>query len=88
MSTAGWSGLSWKTATCSLLRSTASAYWIRTSSGGEGSVTSGNLSPVLETGIGMAYVAPPPDFSTETIEVEIRNRWVAGRLARPPFHKE
>ena len=59
---------------------------VRTSAGGTGVVTSGNISPMLQTGVGMAYISPPPDFD-ETIEVEIRSRWVNGRLAEPPFHK-
>lgn len=62
-------------------------YKIRTSGGGEGEVTSGNLSPMIDSGVGLAYVSPPPDMATETIEVEIRGRWVPGRLAKPPFHK-
>lgn len=60
---------------------------VRTSAGGEGEVTSGNMSPMLGTGVGMAYISPPPDLKTDEIEVEIRDRWVPGRLARPPFHK-
>lgn len=59
----------------------------RTSAGGEGAVTSGNMSPMLQTGVGMAYLSPPPDMATESIEIEIRDRWVPGRLAKPPFHK-
>ena len=59
---------------------------VRTTGGGTGAVTSGNISPMLETGVGMAYISPPPDLD-ETIEVEIRSRWVNGRLAEPPFHK-
>lgn len=61
-------------------------YRVRTPGGGEGTVTSGNMSPMLETGIGMGYVSPIPS-PDETIEVEIRNRWVGGRIAKPPFHK-
>jgi aminomethyltransferase len=59
---------------------------VRTSDSGTGVVTSGNMSPMLQTGVGMAYVSPPPDLE-ETIEVQIRSRWVNGRLAKPPFHK-
>jgi aminomethyltransferase len=59
---------------------------IRASSGASGEVTSGNMSPMLGTGIGMAYVSPPPQ-AEEAVEVEIRNRWVPGRFAKPPFHK-
>ena len=62
------------------------SHQVRTSGGGVGVVTSGNLSPILQTGVGMAYISPPPELE-ETIEVEIRNRWVSGRLAKPPFHK-
>jgi aminomethyltransferase len=54
---------------------------------GEGHVTSGNLSPMLGTGIGLAYMSPPPGPGATAIEVEIRNRWVPGRIAKPPFHK-
>ncbi len=32
-----------------------------TSGGSTGVVTSGNLSPILETGVGLAYLSPPPD---------------------------
>lgn len=53
---------------------------------GEGVVTSGNLSPILDTGVGLAMVAPPQDPGQGSIEVEIRNRWVAGSIAKPPFH--
>lgn len=62
-------------------------YRVRTSSGGEGAVTSGNMSPILGTGIGLAYISPPPDIESQSLEVEIRSRWVGGRLAKPPFHK-
>jgi aminomethyltransferase len=59
---------------------------VRTASG-EGLVTSGNLSPILETGVGLAYVTPPPEPGDIGLEVEIRSRWVPGRIAEPPFHK-
>lgn len=55
--------------------------------GGAGLVTSGNLSPMLDTGVGLAYVSPPPAPDATGIEVDIRNRWVPGRIAKPPFHK-
>ena len=60
-------------------------YPVRTPGGG-GTVTSGNISPMLDTGIGLAYVSPPP--SGADIEVQIRDRWVPGRVAEPPFHRE
>ena len=52
---------------------------------GTGTVTSGNTSPMLETGIGLAYVSPPAG-ETGPVEVEVRDRWLAGHLASPPFH--
>jgi glycine cleavage system aminomethyltransferase T len=42
---------------------------------------------MLDIGVGLAYVSPPPAPEASEIEVEIRNRWVAGRIAKPPFHK-
>ncbi|MDX1468241.1 MAG: glycine cleavage system aminomethyltransferase GcvT [Acidimicrobiia bacterium] len=60
---------------------------IRTSRGGEGSVTSGNMSPMLQTGVGLAYISPPPS-NEDSLEVQIRDRWVPGRIAVPPFHKQ
>jgi aminomethyltransferase len=59
---------------------------VRTSGGGEGMVTSGNLSPMLQTGVGLAYVSPPPQTG-DAMEVLIRDRWVPGHIAKPPFHK-
>ena len=59
---------------------------LRTPEGGEGEVTSGNMSPVMGQGIGMGYISPPPE-GDERLEVEIRGRWVRAHLAKPPFHK-
>jgi aminomethyltransferase len=61
---------------------------IRTEGGGAGVVTSGNISPMLDTGIGMGYVSPPPPLEEERVEVQIRGEWVPGRTVRPPFHKD
>lgn len=61
-------------------------YQVRAGGGGEGTVTSGNISPMLGIGVGMAYLSPPSDEGQE-IEVSIRNRWVPGRVSRPPFHE-
>jgi aminomethyltransferase len=60
-------------------------YPVRTADGG-GEVTSGNISPLLDQGIGLAYVSPPP--SGREIEIQIRDRWVQGSIVEPPFHKE
>ena len=59
---------------------------LRTTTGGVGTVTSGNLSPMLGSGIGLGYISPPADAG-EAIEVSIRDRWVPGRVVRPPFHE-
>lgn len=59
---------------------------LSTGSGGVGTVTSGNMSPMLETGVGLAYVAPPADVG-ERCAVTIRDREVPGRIAKPPFHE-
>lgn len=61
-------------------------YPVTTSSGGVGKVTSGNLSPMLDTGVGLAYISPPPSTG-DTLEVAIRNRSVPGRIVEPPFHR-
>lgn len=60
-------------------------YAVRTSSGSAGLVTSGNISPMLETGVGLAYLSPPVEVGEE-VEVSIRGRWVPGRVAAAPFH--
>lgn len=51
-----------------------------------GVVTSGNISPTLGTGVGMAYMSPPVEHGGG-IEVKIRDRWVLGSVHKPPFHK-
>ena len=61
-------------------------YRLRTPDGG-GEVTSGNLSPMLDRGIGLGYMTPPPALDSP-MQVEIRDRWVPGRIVEPPFHKE
>jgi aminomethyltransferase len=51
---------------------------------GEGTVTSGNFSPTLATGIGMGYCSPDPGDATET-SVEVRGRWEPALRVKPPF---
>jgi aminomethyltransferase len=56
-----------------------------------GIVTSGNFSPMLESGIGLGHLSPPPDDSppppdgTETLDVEIRGDWHTAQIVDPPF---
>lgn len=61
-------------------------YQVRSESGATGNVTSGNISPMLDTGVGLAYLTPPVDDG-EGIEVQIRTRWATGRVTKPPFHE-
>lgn len=59
-------------------------YSVSTDSGGQGTVTSGNFSPTLEHGIGLAYVSPPP-ADADSVTVEIRGKAVPAQLTTPPF---
>jgi aminomethyltransferase len=49
-----------------------------------GEVTSGNLSPTLERGIGLAFLPPGTPPGTP-VEVDIRGRTAPGVVAKPPF---
>jgi len=51
---------------------------------GEGSVSSGNFSPTLGHGIGLAYVTPPPGVD-ESLTVEIRGNQVPATRVELPF---
>jgi len=62
-----------------------------------GEVTSGNLSPVLERGIGLGYVSPSPVFHRYSqldgdpdppLEIEIRGEWETVTLSSTPFIKK
>ncbi|MGI9666235.1 MAG: glycine cleavage system aminomethyltransferase GcvT [Acidimicrobiia bacterium] len=54
------------------------------SDSGSGEVTSGNFSPTLEHGIGLAYVSPPPS-KDESISVIIRGKSVPATRTKLPF---
>jgi len=49
-----------------------------------GEVTSGNFSPVLEQGIGMGYMSPPPEPDAQ-LEIAVRETWTPATIAKPPF---
>jgi len=51
---------------------------------GSGIVTSGNFSPSLQHGIGLAYVSPPPG-SGESMVVDIRSKNVPATVVDLPF---
>jgi aminomethyltransferase len=55
-----------------------------TTSTGSGAVTSGNFSPTLQHGIGLAYISPPP-AEDDLIHVEIRGTQVPARRSDIPF---
>ena len=51
-----------------------------------GEVTSGTFSPVLQTGIGLAYIWSEEIAVLGTeVEVDIRGRRGAAEVVRPPF---
>ncbi len=51
--------------------------------GSTGEVASGNFSPTLGHGIGLAFLSPPPP--DVPIEVEIRGAWIPAERRDPPF---
>lgn len=51
-----------------------------------GVVTSGNYSPVLERGIGLAFLPPTIDDGAEVV-VDARGKDLAARVTKPPFHR-
>jgi aminomethyltransferase len=51
---------------------------------GSGIVTSGNFSPTLQHGIGLAYVSPPPD-EQDKLFVSIRGKDVPAAIVNLPF---
>ena len=51
-----------------------------------GEVTSGTFSPLLERGIGLAYLEPGDRYEPGAeVEVEIRSRRGRATIVRPPF---
>lgn len=52
-----------------------------------GSVTSGTLSPVLKTGIGMGYLKPEYASPGTEIFIRVRNRKLKAQVVKPPFRK-
>jgi aminomethyltransferase len=52
-----------------------------------GEVTSGNLSPLLQKGIGLAYVPPALAKAGTKCSVDIRGRVVPAVVVKPPFYQ-
>jgi aminomethyltransferase len=55
---------------------------------GEGVVTSGSLSPCLETGIGLAYVPTAAAAAGTAIEVDVRGKARAGEVREKPLYEK
>ncbi|HEY5932228.1 MAG TPA: glycine cleavage T C-terminal barrel domain-containing protein, partial [Nitrospira sp.] len=53
-----------------------------------GEVTSGNLSPLLQKGIGLGYVSSEyAELGTE-VYIDIRGKAIPAKIAKPPFYKK
>ncbi len=52
-----------------------------------GEVTSGNLSPLLQKGIGLGYVRSQYATLETGIMIDIRGKLVPARIVKPPFYK-
>ncbi|MGC3976748.1 MAG: glycine cleavage T C-terminal barrel domain-containing protein [Nitrospira sp.] len=52
-----------------------------------GEVTSGNLSPILQKGIGMGYVTPAASQPGSSILIDIRGKSCPAVVVKPPFYK-
>ena len=63
-------------------------YEVRANGQGAGEVTSGTVSPSLEKGVGLAYVATESSKPGTTIEIMVRDKAIAAEVTRPPFYKE
>ncbi|MCX5728499.1 MAG: glycine cleavage system aminomethyltransferase GcvT, partial [Nitrospirae bacterium] len=53
-----------------------------------GAVTSGNLSPLLQKGIGLGYVPLRYAEPGTSILIEIRSKNVPARIVKPPFYRK
>ncbi len=52
-----------------------------------GHVTSGTISPVLKSGIGMGYVKPEYAKTEADIYIRVRNKNLKAQVVKPPFRK-
>jgi aminomethyltransferase len=53
-----------------------------------GEVTSGNFSPILQKGIGMAYVPPSYAASGTALAIDIRGKTLPAVVVKPPFYRK
>ncbi|HSE59963.1 MAG TPA: glycine cleavage system aminomethyltransferase GcvT [Nitrospiraceae bacterium] len=52
-----------------------------------GEVTSGNLSPLLQKGIGMGYVSPAHATQSTSLVIDIRGKAFPAVVVKPPFYR-
>lgn len=62
-------------------------YEVRFNGQAAGEVTSGTVSPMLDQGIGLAYVPTEAAKPGTPIEIIIRDKAVAAEVTRPPFYR-
>ena len=60
---------------------------IRAGKASIGEVTSGNLSPLLQKGVGLGYVSPAHAGVGRRVEVDIRGKSLPAIVVKPPFYK-
>ena len=53
-----------------------------------GEVTSGNLSPILQKGIGLGYVQSASSATGTSIAIDIRGKAFPATIVKPPFYKK
>ncbi len=63
-------------------------YEVRVNGQGAGEVTSGTVSPSLDKGIGLAYVATEHSKPGTSIDIKVRDKTIPAEVTRPPFYKE
>jgi aminomethyltransferase len=61
-------------------------YEVRAEGQGAGEVTSGTVSPSLDQGIGLAYVATEASKAGSPVEIMVRDKPVQAEITRPPFY--
>ena len=62
-------------------------YEVRANGQGAGEVTSGTVSPSLDKGVGLAYVATEASKAGTEIQIMVRDKPIAAEVTRAPFYK-
>jgi aminomethyltransferase len=63
-------------------------YEVRVDGQPAGEVTSGLVSPMLQTGVGMCYVPAAAAKAGTHIEIVVRDKTIPAEIVRPPFYRE